>query len=175
MSKIIFIGPPGVGKTCITYRYFFGEFPDHETQPTYIAYCTMVKDALLYDTAGQERFAPINAVLVNNMDAVVIVTDADHLAEEDPLGAYVSLCESRDKSYIIALNKADLLDCNEVISCEGMLMRDFRADAVCVVSALTGDGMAGLMDAALALAERQRMKVTTKSVVVEREEESGCC
>lgn len=175
MSKIIFIGPPSVGKTSLIRRYFSGEFPGVDINPTYIANCTVVKGAILFDTPGQEKFATVNAVLVNNMDAVVIVTDADNLAEQDPLGAYVSLCESRDKSYIIALNKTDLLDADEVIEYQGMLMREFRIDAVCVVSALTGEGMDGLMDAALALAEKNRMIVTTNEFAVERDEKGGCC
>lgn len=178
MSKIILIGPPGVGKTCLSYRYFFDKFPDQETQPTYVAYCTIVKDAILYDTAGQERYAPICAALVTTMDAVVIVTDADRLLD---VGVYVSLCESRGKSYIIALNKSDTLDVNECIEYERALLNEFEADAVVIVSALTGDGMDVLMDAALALAERERQRVVVKSLDIASNDglkdlkEDGCC
>lgn len=50
-----------------------------------------------------------------------------------------------------------------------------------IVSALTGDGMDVLMDAALALAERERQRVVVKSLDIASNDglkdlkEDGCC
>ena len=61
--KIVLLGDMGVGKTCISYRYYSGKFS--ETHEPTIGGSFMTKDVELdthivkfdiWDTAGQERY-----------------------------------------------------------------------------------------------------------------------
>lgn len=172
------LGPPGVGKTCMVHRWFFGEFPT-VVNPTFCVYGSLVKGALIWDTAGQEKFAPVAATILNKANAAVIVVDADSMAEfPGPLGFYADMCEGRRVPFVVAVNKADLLGrSTKAVELAEAVSASVGAEAVIAVSALSGDGMDDLLLQAIATAEKnKRMEIVPVPITAEENKAiKHCC
>ena len=80
--KIIVIGDSNVGKTCLTYRFCAGRFPDRTEATIGVDFRERAVDIdgerikiQLWDTAGQERFRTITSTYYRGTHGVIVVYD----------------------------------------------------------------------------------------------------
>ncbi|XP_014775232.1 putative Ras-related protein Rab-33 [Octopus bimaculoides] len=120
--KIIVIGDSNVGKTCLTYRFCSGKFPD-KTEAT-IGVDFREKMILvegeqiklqLWDTAGQERFRKSMVQhYYRNVHAVVFVYDVTKISSFENMPNWIEECDrhnlNKDIPRILVGNKCDIID-----------------------------------------------------------------
>ncbi|XP_030638946.1 RAB33B, member RAS oncogene family a [Chanos chanos] len=118
--KIIVIGDSGVGKTCLTYRFCAGKFPDKTEATIGVDFREKVIEidgekikVQLWDTAGQERFRKSMVQhYYRNVHAVVFVYDVTSAASFRSLPAWIEECRQhalgQEVPRILVGNKCDL-------------------------------------------------------------------
>ncbi|WKX99842.1 hypothetical protein Q1695_014597 [Nippostrongylus brasiliensis] len=120
--KVIIVGDAGVGKTCLSFRFCCGRFPEHTEATIGVDFrersCVIERELLkvqLWDTAGQERYRhSIVAHYYRNVNAVVFVYDVTCPASFASLRTWISECEKNglsadsDVPRILIGNKCDL-------------------------------------------------------------------
>ncbi|XP_041846346.1 RAB33B, member RAS oncogene family a [Melanotaenia boesemani] len=124
--KIIVIGDSGVGKTCLTYRFCAGKFPDKTEATIGVDFRERLVEIdgenikiQLWDTAGQERFRKSMVQhYYRNVHAVVFVYDLTNAASFRSLPAWIDECKQHalgsEVPRILVGNKCDLQDCVQV-------------------------------------------------------------
>eukprot|EP01006_Ploeotia_vitrea_P042850 TRINITY_DN66664_c8_g3_i1.p1 TRINITY_DN66664_c8_g3~~TRINITY_DN66664_c8_g3_i1.p1 ORF type:complete len:270 (+),score=0.21 TRINITY_DN66664_c8_g3_i1:23-832(+) len=80
--NIIMLGPSGVGKTSLMFRFAGIEFNEHESPTIGIEFTSVILDlngtrveVRIWDTAGQEKFRAITRQYYNCADGVMLVYD----------------------------------------------------------------------------------------------------
>lgn len=118
--KIIVIGDSGVGKTCLTYRFCAGRFPDKTEATIGVDFREKIIEidgekikVQLWDTAGQERFRKSMVQhYYRNVHAVVFVYDVTSAASFRSLPAWIEECRQHALGHevprILVGNKCDL-------------------------------------------------------------------
>ncbi|MCI4379642.1 hypothetical protein PGIGA_G00230710 [Pangasianodon gigas] len=118
--KIIVIGDSGVGKTCLTYRFCAGKFPDKTEATIGVDFREKIIEidgekikVQLWDTAGQERFRKSMVQhYYRNVHAVVFVYDVTSAASFRNLPAWIEECRQHALGHevprILVGNKCDL-------------------------------------------------------------------
>ncbi|XP_017329672.1 RAB33B, member RAS oncogene family a [Ictalurus punctatus] len=118
--KIIVIGDSGVGKTCLTYRFCAGKFPDKTEATIGVDFREKLIEidgekikVQLWDTAGQERFRKSMVQhYYRNVHAVVFVYDVTSAASFRSLPAWIEECRQHALGHevprILVGNKCDL-------------------------------------------------------------------
>lgn len=118
--KIIVIGDSGVGKTCLTYRFCAGKFPDKTEATIGVDFRERVIEidgekikVQLWDTAGQERFRKSMVQhYYRNVHAVVFVYDVTNAASFRSLPSWIEECRQhalgQEVPRILVGNKCDL-------------------------------------------------------------------
>ncbi|CAJ0598155.1 unnamed protein product [Cylicocyclus nassatus] len=120
--KVIIVGDAGVGKTCLSFRFCCGRFPEHTEATIGVDFrersCVIEKELLkvqLWDTAGQERYRhSIVAHYYRNVNAVVFVYDVTSPSSFASLRSWINECEKNgltaesDVPRILIGNKCDL-------------------------------------------------------------------
>lgn len=124
--KIIVIGDSGVGKTCLTYRFCAGKFPEKTEATIGVDFRERLVDIdgekikiQLWDTAGQERFRKSMVQhYYRNVHAVVFVYDVTNAASFRSLPAWIEECKQHalgtEVPRILVGNKCDLQDSIQV-------------------------------------------------------------
>uniref|UniRef100_A0A8C7Z7T6 small monomeric GTPase n=1 Tax=Oryzias sinensis TaxID=183150 RepID=A0A8C7Z7T6_9TELE len=124
--KIIVIGDSGVGKTCLTYRFCAGRFPDKTEATIGVDFRERLVEIdgekikiQLWDTAGQERFRKSMVQhYYRNVHAVVFVYDVTNAASFRSLPAWIEECKQHslgtEVPRILVGNKCDLQDSVQV-------------------------------------------------------------
>ncbi|KAF6730707.1 Ras-related protein Rab-33B [Oryzias melastigma] len=124
--KIIVIGDSGVGKTCLTYRFSAGKFPDRTEATIGVDFRERLVEIdgekikiQLWDTAGQERFRKSMVQhYYRNVHAVVFVYDMTNAASFRSLPAWIEECKQHslgtEVPRILVGNKCDLQDSVQV-------------------------------------------------------------
>ncbi|XP_010900596.1 RAB33B, member RAS oncogene family a [Esox lucius] len=124
--KIIVIGDSGVGKTCLTYRFCAGKFPEKTEATIGVDFREKLIDidgetikVQLWDTAGQERFRKSMVQhYYRNVHAVVFVYDVTSAASFRSLPAWIEECKQhalgQEVPRILVGNKCDLLNSVQV-------------------------------------------------------------
>ncbi|XP_038648413.1 RAB33B, member RAS oncogene family a isoform X2 [Scyliorhinus canicula] len=124
--KIIVIGDSGVGKTCLTYRFCAGRFPDKTEATIGVDFRERTVEIdgekikiQLWDTAGQERFRKSMVQhYYRNVHAVVFVYDMTNLMSFQGLPAWIEECNQHSLGgeipRILVGNKCDLTDATKV-------------------------------------------------------------
>ncbi|XP_028314919.1 ras-related protein Rab-33A [Gouania willdenowi] len=120
--KIIVIGDSNVGKTCLTFRFTGGSFPD-ETGATIgvdfrekaVEFEGETVKVQLWDTAGQERFRKSMVEhYYRNVHAVVFVYDMTKISSFNNLQLWIEECNghrvSESVPRVLVGNKCDLTD-----------------------------------------------------------------
>eukprot|EP00045_Choanoeca_perplexa_P000434 m.14501 g.14501 ORF g.14501 m.14501 type:complete len:215 (-) comp10296_c0_seq1:114-758(-) len=113
--KIIIVGPPSAGKTCLIERFNSGTF-NSKTQET-LGVSFVLKDAYgmylaLWDTAGQERYAALSSFYARDAAAALIcydVTDGQKFEELDKWYAYLNNAP-KSCQHILVGCKSDLIE-----------------------------------------------------------------
>ncbi|XP_036914393.1 ras-related protein Rab-33B [Sturnira hondurensis] len=118
--KIIVIGDSNVGKTCLTYRFCAGRFPDRTEATIGVDFRERAVEIdgerikiQLWDTAGQERFRKSMVQhYYRNVHAVVFVYDMTNMASFHSLPSWIEECKQHllasDIPRILVGNKCDL-------------------------------------------------------------------
>ncbi|XP_061581923.1 RAB33B, member RAS oncogene family a [Cololabis saira] len=124
--KIIVIGDSGVGKTCLTYRFCAGRFPDKTEATIGVDFRERLVGIdgeqikiQLWDTAGQERFRKSMVQhYYRNVHAVVFVYDVTNAGSFQSLPAWIEECKQHslgtEVPRILVGNKCDLQDSVQV-------------------------------------------------------------
>lgn len=120
--KIIVIGDSNVGKTCLTFRFCGGRFPDRTEATIGVDFRErqveldgeMIK-LQLWDTAGQERFRKSMVQhYYRNVHAVVFTYDVTKFTSFENMPHWVEECDKHnltsDIPRILVGNKCDLRD-----------------------------------------------------------------
>ncbi|EYB88253.1 hypothetical protein Y032_0250g149 [Ancylostoma ceylanicum] len=124
--KVIILGDAGVGKTCLSFRFCCGRFPEHTEATIGVDFrernCVIEKELLkvqLWDTAGQERYRhSIVGHYYRNVNAVVFVYDVTCPSSFASLRSWINECEKNglsadsDIPRILIGNKCDLKSTN---------------------------------------------------------------
>jgi len=117
--KIIVLGDSNVGKTCLTFRFCVGKFPDRTEATIGVDFREKTVDVeneniklQLWDTAGQERFRKSMVQhYYRNVHAVVFVYDVTKVSSFNNLSHWVDECDSHNLSRsiprIVVGNKCD--------------------------------------------------------------------
>ncbi|GMR40306.1 hypothetical protein PMAYCL1PPCAC_10501, partial [Pristionchus mayeri] len=120
--KVIIVGDAGVGKTCLSFRFCNGRFPEFTEATIGVDFrersVSLEGETLkvqLWDTAGQERYRQsIVAHYYRNVHAVVFVYDVSDVRSFSSLPAWLEECEKHglgattDIPRILIGNKCDL-------------------------------------------------------------------
>ncbi|KAK1175484.1 ras-related protein Rab-33B-like [Acipenser oxyrinchus oxyrinchus] len=118
--KIIVIGDSGVGKTCLTYRFCAGRFPDKTEATIGVDFREKMIEidgekikVQLWDTAGQERFRKSMVQhYYRNVHAVVFVYDVTNPASFQILPSWIEECQQHslgsEVPRLLVGNKCDL-------------------------------------------------------------------
>ncbi|OGG45770.1 MAG: GTPase Era [Candidatus Handelsmanbacteria bacterium RIFCSPLOWO2_12_FULL_64_10] len=157
-GDVAIVGRPNAGKSTL-FNALVGErlaIVTPKPQTTRIPLLGVVtrpaSQVVLWDTPGlldpkyrlQEVMRSHAARRIREADAVVGLLDAHALDLDEDLRAVLSGVKV---PLIVALNKIDLVPAEQVTLCVARVQEEIRADEVLPISALTGDGLAGLMDA----------------------------
>jgi len=118
--KIIVIGDSDVGKTCLTYRFCAGKFPDKTEATIGVDFRERLVNIdgediklQLWDTAGQERFRKsMVAHYYRNVHAIVFTYDVTNLSSFEGLPSWIQECDrhalsSPELPRILVGNKCD--------------------------------------------------------------------
>lgn len=120
--KIIVIGDSNVGKTCLTYRFCSGKFPDKTEATIGVDFRERTVDVdteqiklQLWDTAGQERFRKSMVQhYYRNVHAVVFVYDVTKMSSFDNMPGWIEECDrhnlNKEIPRILVGNKCDMFD-----------------------------------------------------------------
>jgi len=121
--KVIVIGDPNVGKTCLTFRFCNGRFPEQTEATIGVDFrersINIDGDLIriqLWDTAGQERFRQsMTAHYYRNVHAVVFVYDVTKRKTFENLSHWLLECQKYHLTFnkipaIVIGNKCDCLD-----------------------------------------------------------------
>jgi len=191
--KLVLLGQPGVGKTCLVYRYLYNTFG--ETISTIGASFAMKKveaggrpcNLGIWDTAGQERFDSLSSFYCRGARAAIICFDLTDKASFDSLSTkwIRKVMEEADQGCHICLvgTKLDLIQ-------SGQTQRAVKAEEVEALaqkhnahlfetSSKQGEGVGGIFEAIV-------MKHHTRSAagegssrggigVTSTSARSGCC
>lgn len=157
--KIIVIGDSGVGKTCLTYRFCAGKFPEKTEATIGVDFRERVVEIdgekikiQLWDTAGQERFRKSMVQhYYRNVHAVVFVYDVTNAASFRSLPAWIEECKQHalgaEVPRILVGNKCDLQDSVQVSTDVAQQFADVHSMPVFETSAknpgVPGEGRGG--------------------------------
>ncbi|XP_017571667.2 ras-related protein Rab-33A [Pygocentrus nattereri] len=120
--KIIVIGDSNVGKTCLTFRFTGGSFPDKTEATIGVDFREKAVEiegekikVQVWDTAGQERFRKSMVEhYYRNVHAVVFVYDVTKMASFENLKTWIQECNGHRVSpsvpRVLVGNKCDLVD-----------------------------------------------------------------
>lgn len=120
--KIIVIGDSNVGKTCLTYRFCSGKFPDKTEATIGVDFRERTVDVdteqiklQLWDTAGQERFRKSMVQhYYRNVHAVVFVYDVTKISSFEAMPGWIEECDKHNLNKhiprILVGNKCDMND-----------------------------------------------------------------
>lgn len=187
--KVITVGPPAVGKTCLIMK---GVNPDFTLPPTYM--CTLgvdfkVKTAMhqgsvvklhIWDTAGQERFLHINRMYYRDSDAVIFVFDLADRSTFDRLDFFwqdFKEYENADRPAVklVVGNKSDRKE-REVTRQQAEAFATRLGVNYMETSARSGDGIPQLFDALVArLAGTKPATPQGEGLVKGMKQSRNCC
>lgn len=155
-KKIVMIGGPSVGKTCIIQRFYKSTFND-ATTATIHANCVQKNVSIkegsvlleVWDTAGQEKYRSISPLFFRNALACVSVFDSTSEESLSSCFDYINdfLDSEPDGKVVVCANKVDLL--NEEVT-ENELIQDAQRQCerekfpFFICSAKTGEGVDNL-------------------------------
>ncbi|CAB3401317.1 unnamed protein product [Caenorhabditis bovis] len=136
--KVIIVGDAGVGKTCLSFRFCCGRFPEHTEATIGVDFrersCVIENELLrvqLWDTAGQERYRQsIVAHYYRNVNAVVFVYDVTCRDSFNSLSLWIRECEKHgltsdsEAPRILIGNKCDVECSNRVSTDEAQIFAD---------------------------------------------------
>ena len=127
--KVVLLGSSGVGKSSIIYRYVTNDWD--ESMQTTLGAAFMDKNVVyqgihfkfqIWDTAGQEKYAPLAQMYYRDANVALLVYDITNKESFYNLKTwYLELAEKGPKNIALAIvgNKCDLRDQEQVSTADG--------------------------------------------------------
>jgi small GTP-binding protein len=188
--KVVLLGHPGAGKTCIVKQITTGTFSDSTAPTLGASYAAKTISTAhgeyklqIWDTAGQEKFRSMAPMYYRGAHAALVVysvVDASSFAAVDN---WVTLLRDNNTdtgmAVFLVANKIDLADCRSTTSEEG----EERARTINAiyweVSAKTGEGLIDLFtevpEAVLRVQGNARKGTDVVALNRNREKKNDCC
>jgi small GTP-binding protein len=150
-AKIVFLGAPSVGKTCIICQAISNNF--NASMPSTIGACCAAKrvdlaqgrvNLRIWDTAGQERFRTLAPMYYRGAIVTILVysaVDSDSLTQLDEWFEEVKEQTIEKPVVVVVANKMDLLKSGASMDPQGDLLAQRLGAFYYEVSAKTGSGI----------------------------------
>ena len=185
--KLVFLGNSGVGKTSIINRWIIGSNRT-KPNPTIGSVNHMERltindidlDLFIWDTSGQEQFAPLAPLYVRSTSIAIITTDITELHSFNNIDLWKSLINNTcddNPPIILAINKIDkgddaIISKDEIISKYNDIFYSIE-----FVSAETGDGINKLFlkSAEIGLNFVLQKKKSLKNIIIISENQNNKC
>ena len=158
-KKLVFIGDPGVGKTCIISRFLKGTFDAEQITTVGASYATKTikisetNESLtldIWDTAGQEKYRSLTRIFFQGAKLAILVYDITRKETFDNLKNVwlKELKDHADKNVVLGVagNKSDLYEKEEVPEQEAREFAKSIGAIFCLTSAQSNSGIEELFE-----------------------------
>ena len=158
-KKLVFIGDPGVGKTCIISRFLKGTFDAEQITTVGASYATKTikisetNESLtldIWDTAGQEKYRSLTRIFFQGAKLAILVYDITRKDSFENLKNVwlKELKDHADKNVVLGVagNKSDLYEKEEVPEQEAREYAKSIGAIFCLTSAQTNSGIEELFE-----------------------------
>jgi small GTP-binding protein len=183
--RIVMIGEPSVGKTCLLNRFVEDSFC-HDTVSTVAASYKMHSadfrgqraDIQIWDTAGQEKFRALVPIYYRYAAGAVAVYDITQVPSYERLQTWIDCffgTAGSDAIVAIAANKADLLGDAEMDISAAREEAEAHGYMFQLTSAQTGAGVSQLFDQLIERILIARFEKPEKEAIVEAGGPSAEC
>ena len=186
--KIVVVGDPQVGKSCIGFRYVQGIFESQTTPTICSAFLTKIVQTQtgsirlqIWDTAGQEEFKALAPMYYRSAGVALIVFSLDNLRSFQSIEQWCDDVRSKSSpqiKIILVGNKCDLED-DRVISSEQFeeLAEKVHADGFVECSAKTGIGIERLFEMVVIVCKdgQNYMETIGEPLSTKQPEPTGSC
>ena len=158
-KKLVFIGDPGVGKTCIISRFLKGTFDADQITTVGASYASKTikisetNESLtldVWDTAGQEKYRSLTRIFFQGAKLAILVYDITRKESFENLKNVwlKELREHADKNVVLGVagNKSDLYEKEEVPEQEAREYAKSIGAIFCLTSAQSNSGINELFE-----------------------------
>ena len=158
-KKLVFIGDPGVGKTCIISRFLKGTFDADQITTVGASYASKTikisetNESLtldIWDTAGQEKYRSLTRIFFQGAKLAILVYDITRKETFDNLKNVwlKELKDHADKNVVLGVagNKSDLYEKEEVPEQEAREFAKSIGAIFCLTSAQSNSGIEELFE-----------------------------
>ena len=158
-KKLVFIGDPGVGKTCIISRFLKGTFDAEQITTVGASYATKTikisetNESLtldIWDTAGQEKYRSLTRIFFQGAKLAILVYDITRKDSFENLKNVwlKELKDHADKNVVLGVagNKSDLYEKEEVPEQEAREYAKSIGAIFCLTSAQNNSGIEELFE-----------------------------
>ncbi|EAX89983.1 small GTP-binding protein, putative [Trichomonas vaginalis G3] len=186
--KLIVIGDSGVGKTSLVIRQSRNQF-SFQMAPTigtsHIRVNIPIEDydveLKIWDTAGQEQFAPLVSMYARGATVCIIVASSIDTASVKNIATWKERLKeaNEDPAIVIALNKADMVELGNPTLDQIREELHEKYENIFSVSAKTGEGVNDLFTCAAKLAlENNKERFEEPKVSLDKNDNQSsrkCC
>ena len=158
-KKLVFIGDPGVGKTCIISRFLKGTFDADQITTVGASYASKTikisetNESLtldIWDTAGQEKYRSLTRIFFQGAKLAILVYDITRKDSFENLKNVwlKELKDHADKNVVLGVagNKSDLYEKEEVPEQEAREYAKSIGAIFCLTSAQSNSGIEELFE-----------------------------
>ena len=158
-KKLVFIGDPGVGKTCIISRFLKGTFDAEQITTVGASYASKTikisetNESLtldIWDTAGQEKYRSLTRIFFQGAKLAILVYDITRKDSFENLKNVwlKELKDHADKNVVLGVagNKSDLYEKEEVPEQEAREFAKSIGAIFCLTSAQSNSGIEELFE-----------------------------
>jgi len=158
-KKLVFIGDPGVGKTCIISRFLKGTFDADQITTVGASYASKTikisetNESLtldIWDTAGQEKYRSLTRIFFQGAKLAILVYDITRKDSFENLKNVwlKELKDHADKNVVLGVagNKSDLYEKEEVPEQEAREFAKSIGAIFCLTSAQSNSGIEELFE-----------------------------
>ena len=158
-KKLVFIGDPGVGKTCIISRFLKGTFDADQITTVGASYASKTikisetNESLtldIWDTAGQEKYRSLTRIFFQGAKLAILVYDITRKDSFENLKNVwlKELKDHADKNVVLGVagNKSDLYEKEEVPEQEAREFAQSIGAIFCLTSAQSNSGIEELFE-----------------------------
>ena len=158
-KKLVFIGDPGVGKTCIISRFLKGTFDADQITTVGASYASKTikisetNESLtldIWDTAGQEKYRSLTRIFFQGAKLAILVYDITRKDSFENLKNVwlKELKDHADKNVVLGVagNKSDLYEKEEVPEQEAREYAKSIGAIFCLTSAQNNSGIEELFE-----------------------------
>lgn len=187
LFRVVTIGDSSVGKTSIINQLVNQKFNDSEQSTIGAMFVIHVEEIentriemQIWDTAGQEKFRSLGPIYYRNADAAVVVFDTTQQISFKHLDSWIDAfteVAGTEAVIIIAGNKSDIIDENEVTNEMAQKYANENGYAYFPTSALTGSGIQEMFhNIALKLSNKIIMDEASKNTrdINRQDDDSEC-